>query len=75
MAKAYELTIEKKQPTCGGRAPTACEVRSVTTDDPMAYVRSQEPGADPVLMQNEGGVILIRVEKGEQWVNYESTED
>lgn len=75
MTKAYELTIEKKQPTCGGRAPTACEVRNVTTDDPMAYVRSQEPGTNPVLMQDADGVILIRVEKGSQWVNYEFTED
>ena len=60
---AYEVTIERKQPTCGGRAPTACEVRNITTDDPMAYVRIQEPGSEPVLMQDEDGVILIRVER------------
>ena len=72
---AYELTIERRQPTCGGRAPTACEVRSIVTDDPMAYVRSQEVGAEPKLMQDEDGVILIRVERNGLWVNYEFVSD
>ena len=72
---AYELTIERKQPTCGGRAPTACEVRNIVTDDPMDYVRTQEPGSEPVLMQDEDGVILIRVERNDSWVNYEFTSD
>lgn len=36
--KAYELVIEQRQPTCGGRAPTKCEIRTVTTDEPVAYV-------------------------------------
>jgi len=71
----YELTIERNQPTCGGRAPTRCEVLTVTTDDPMAYVRKQEPGVEPQLLQNENGVILIRVEGNGMWVNYEFTED
>ena len=72
---AYELTIERRQPTCGGRAPTACEVRNIVTDDPMAYVRSQEPGSEPVLMQDEDGVILIRVERNGLWVHYEFSPD
>ena len=72
---AYELTIERKQPTCGDRAPTACEIRNIVTDDPMAYVRSQEPGSEPKLLQDEGGVILIRVERNDQWVNYEFAAD
>jgi len=72
---AYELTIERKQPTCGGRAPTACEVRNIVTDDPMAYVRSQEVGAEPQLMQDENGTILIRVERNGLWVNYEFVSD
>ena len=41
--KTYELVIEEKQPTCGGRAPTKSEIRTVTTADPVAYVREQEP--------------------------------
>jgi len=72
---AYELTIERRQPTCGGRAPTACEVRNVVTDDPMAYVRSQEVGSEPKLMQDEDGVILIRVERNGLWANYEFVAD
>lgn len=39
----YELIIEQRQPTCGGRAPTKCEIRAVTTDDPIAYVQALEP--------------------------------
>jgi len=72
---AYEVTIERKQPTCGGRAPTACEVRNITTDDPMAYVRSQEVGAEPVLLQDADGVTIIRVERNGLWVNYEFVAD
>lgn len=73
--KQYELMIEQRQPTCGGRAPTKCEVRSVTTDDPMAYVQSLEPGSTPELVQDENGVILIRVERNGLWVKYEFTEE
>lgn len=73
--KTYELTVERSQPTCGGRAPTKCEVLTVTTDDPMAYVRKQEPGVEPKLMQDENGTVLIRVEGNGSWVNYEFTED
>ena len=72
---AYELTIERKQPTCGGRAPPACEVRNITTNDPMAYVRSQEVGAEPVLLQDKDGVTIIRVERNGLWVNYEFVAD
>ena len=72
---AYELTIERQQPTCGGRAPKACEVRNIVTDDPMAYVKSLEAGAEIELVSEEDGVILIRAERNGLWVNYEFTED
>ena len=72
---AYELTIERRQPTCGGRAPTSCEVRNIVTDDPMAYVRSQEIGSEPKLMQDEDGIILIQVDRNGLWVRYEFTEE
>lgn len=71
----YELAIEKKQPTCGGKSPTNCEILSVTTDDPMAYVRKAEAGAEIELVSEEDGVILIRAERNGLWVNYEFTED
>ena len=58
----YELAIEKKQPTCGGRSPTNCEITTVTTDDPMAYVKSLEAGADIELVsfpeEKEGAEIV-----------------
>ena len=41
--KTYELVIEQKQPTCGGRAPTRSEIKTVTTEDPVAYVQALEP--------------------------------
>lgn len=36
--KTYELIIERQQPPCGGKPAKVVEVRSVTTDDPVAYV-------------------------------------
>ena len=71
----YELIIERRQPSCGGKAPTRCEVLSVTTDDPMAFVQEKEPGAQLELLQNEGGVVLIQADSNGMWVKYEFTED
>jgi len=70
----YELIIERKQPTCGGRAPTTSEVRMVETDDPMSYVQSQEPG---LALEGtvENGVVVISGVKNGLWFKYEFTED
>ena len=38
--KHYELVIEERQPTCGGKSPTRSTIKSVTCDDPVAYVRN-----------------------------------
>ena len=73
--KSYELLITQQQPTCGGRAPTRSEVRNVTTEDPLAYVKSQEAGAEPVLLQDEGGVLLYQVVRNDHWIRYEFTEE
>ena len=70
----YELIIERKQPTCGGRAPTTSEVRMVDVPDPMEYVRSQEPGLDLEELR-EKGVITISGVKNGLWFKYEFTED
>ena len=72
---AYELVIESRQPTCGGKSPTKCEVLNVFTDDSMAYVQGREPGAKPELVQNENGVVVITVQRNGQPVRYEFTED
>ena len=70
----YELIIERKQPTCGGRAPTSSEVRMVETGDPMDYVRGQEPGLELEKIE-ENGVITISGVKNGLWFKYEFTED
>ena len=70
----YELIIERRQPTCGGRAPTASEVRMVETNDPMAYVQQQEPELELEMME-ENGVITVSGVKNGMWFKYEFTED
>jgi len=70
----YELIIERKQPTCGGRAPTSSEVRIVETDDPKAYVEQQEPGL-ALETTEENGVVTVSGIKNGLWFKYEFTED
>ena len=70
----YELIIERKQPTCGGRAPTSSEVRMVETADHMAYVQQQEPNL-ALEKTEENGVITISGIKNGLWFKYEFTED
>ena len=70
----YELIVERRQPTCGGRAPTASEVRIIETNDPLSYVQNEEPGL-PLESATEGGVITISGVKNGLWFKYEFTED
>lgn len=73
--KTYELVIEQRQPTCGNQAPTRCEILTVTTDDPLAYVRSREPGSALEVVSDADGVLVIRSQRNGLWANYEFTED
>ena len=73
--KTYELVIEQRQPTCGGRAPTKSEIRTVTTSDPVAYVQALEPSCTLEVTTNDDGVILITTEHNGLWIKYEFTED
>ncbi len=73
--KTYELIIEQRQPTCGGRAPTKSEIRTVTTADPVAYVQALEPTCELEVTRNEDGTIVIRLDHNGLWVKYEFTED
>ena len=57
--KTYELVIEKKQPTCGGRAPTKSEIKTVTTADPVAYVRGLEPNGKLEVETTANGVYSV----------------
>jgi len=72
---AYELVIEARQPTCGGRSPTKCEVLNVTTSDPMAYVMAREPGGKVELVKDENGVVVIQTMRNGLPVKYEFTEE
>ena len=58
--KTYELVIEERQPTCGGKSPTKSRIMTVTTDDPVAYVRTMEPeGALEVFTTDDGTLVKI----------------
>ena len=57
--KNYELVIERRQPTCGGQSPVKCEIRSVATDDPVAYVRTLEPSGELNTETLENGDICV----------------
>lgn len=72
---SYELLIEQRQPTCGGRSPTKCEIRYVTTEDPVAYVQALEPSCPLDVNRREDGTIVIRLDHNGLWVKYEFTED
>lgn len=72
--KTYELVIEQKQPTCGGRAPTKCEIRTVTTDDPVAYVQALEPSCELEVEQTAQSLI-VKTARGGLWIKYEFTEE
>ena len=41
----YELVITRTQPPCGGKSPQTHEIRSVSTEDVVAYVRPLRVGA------------------------------
>ena len=72
--KTYELVIEKKQPTCGGRAPTKSEIHTVTTEDPVAYVKELEPNGKLEVETTANGV-TVTLRHNDEWIRYEFTED
>ncbi len=73
--KKYELVIQQQQPSCGGKSPFRSEIRTVTTDDPVAYVQSLEPTGKLEVTTDENGVIVIRTERNGAMVKYEFCED
>ena len=72
--KTYELVIERKQPTCGGRAPTKSEIHTVTTEDPVAYVKELEPNGKLEVETTANG-ITVTLRHNDEWIRYEFTED
>ena len=71
----YELLIREKQPACGGKDPVKTTIRTVTTDDPLAYVKGLEPNGAPELSRAEDGTLVITVVRNGWTVSYEFTED
>ncbi len=71
----YELLIREKQPPCGGKDPTKTTIRSVTTDDPLAYVRDLEPNGELSVSHADDGTLVISTVRNGWTVSYEFTED
>lgn len=71
----YELIIERKQPPCGGKSPKNVQVRTVTTDDPVAYVRSIEKDGELEVETTPAGEIVVSLSIGAVEVKYTFTED
>ena len=74
MAK-YELVIEERQPTCGGKSPTKSRIMSVTTDDPVAYVHALEPEGELEVSTTDDGTLVIQADHNGLWIKYEFSED
>ena len=75
----YEVVITRTQPSCGGKSPRTHEIRSVATDDVVAYVRQCEMDlpADLVLTPKDDGKgnISIEFKSGAEMITYEFSED
>ena len=69
--KTYELIIERQQPPCA----KVVEVRSVTTDDPVAYVRSLEKSGELQVTDGSDGEIVVTLDAGLKQVKYSFTEE
>ena len=71
----YELIIDEKQPTCGGKSPTKADIQTVETDDPVAYVQSREKNAKLDVEKKDNGGCIVRLERGGYEVVYEFNPD
>ena len=72
--KTYELAIETKQPTCGGKSPTKVELMEVELEDPMAFVRAREADLPLLTDRTPDGDLVVRVEQEKHYVTYTFTE-
>ena len=73
--KTYELIIREKQPACGGKDPTKVTLKTVSTDDPLGYVRALEPNCAPTVETEPDGTLVVTAERNGWTVRYEFTED
>ena len=73
--KTYELIIEQRQPTCGGKSPVDVKVCTVTTDDPLAYVKNMEKDGELQMETTDQGEIIIRLDHDAKSIKYTFTEE
>lgn len=71
----YELVIEERQPTCGGKSPTKSRIMTVVTDDPVAYVRGLEPDSALETYTTDDGTFVVQTDHNGLWIKYEFTEE
>ena len=73
--KTYELVIQLQQPTCGGNSPFRSEFRTVTTDDPVAYVRTLEPDCELEVNLQDDGTVTVDGDRNGRRIRYEFSEE
>ncbi|MGN1027758.1 MAG: hypothetical protein ACI4P4_15295 [Faecousia sp.] len=73
--KTYELIIERHQPPCGGKPPKVVTMQTVSTDDPVAYVRALEKDGELQVTRNPDGEIVVSLDAGVNQVKYSFTEE
>lgn len=73
--KTYELIIEKQQPTCGGKSPKEVKLMSVTTEDPVAYVRENEQNGELQVGTGTAGEIVVEINEGAKHIRYTFVEE
>lgn len=71
----YEVIVERRQPSCGGKDPKKVTVLNVSTDSPEEYVKAQEHVLDAAVSKNAQGETVIEVSQGAKYVKYTFTED
>ena len=74
--KTYEVIISKSQPTCGGKDPKTVEFQTVSTEDPVAFIRSRHPKTEFFASETtKDGTIVITFHEGARDFKYEFTEE
>ena len=73
--KTYELIIERLRPSCGGQDPKEVKMLTVTTDDPLAYVREIEKNGELSMETNAAGEIVITLNQGLKHITYTFAEE
>ena len=73
--KHYEVIVERRQPTCGGKSPKDVQMRNVATEDPVQYVREQEQVENVTVTTTPEGEIIVDAALGAKQVRYSFTED